>query len=168
MKLFFLIYLLLCFQVFSISKDDFKSLIINCSDKIQKNFTPFEYVPSELVLAQAILESNWGNSRFAKEGNNYFGMRTWDPSKKQIKPLKRPNADFGLIVYSSACESVKDYISNLNNSDQYESFRKIRELEIKLWGKADPKVLAKGLGNYSEEKGEYINKVIDKIRILQN
>ena len=84
MKLFFLIYLLLCFQVLSISKDDFKSLIINCSDKIQKNFTPFEYVPSELVLAQAILESNWGNSRFAKEGNNYFGMRTWDPSKKQI------------------------------------------------------------------------------------
>ena len=38
-----------------------------------------DIVPASLVLAQAALESGWGSSRFARRGNNYFGMRTYDP-----------------------------------------------------------------------------------------
>jgi len=56
----------------------------------------------------------------------------------------------------------------LNNSEKYQNLRNIRDLEIKLWGKVDPKVLAKGLVNYSEEKNKYIRKVIKKIEILQS
>ena len=94
-------------------------------------------------------------------------MRTWDPKVKQLKPLKNPNAKFGLIVYNSICESVNDYIKNLNNSPKYQKLRNIRKLEIKLWGRVDSKALAKGLGNYSEERSEYIKKIINQIKYLE-
>ena len=31
-----------------------------------------------LLVGQAVLESGWGNSRFALEGKNLFGIRTYD------------------------------------------------------------------------------------------
>lgn len=31
--------------------------------------------PAEFIAAMAAWESNWGRSRFAREGNNYFGLR---------------------------------------------------------------------------------------------
>ena len=31
-----------------------------------------------MIVVQAALETGWGTSRFAVEGNNLFGIRTWD------------------------------------------------------------------------------------------
>ena len=36
---------------------------------------PYDRIPINLVIAQAIHESNWGKSRFAVEGNNLFGIK---------------------------------------------------------------------------------------------
>ena len=43
-------------------------------------YTTSDVIPvnKELLLAQAALESGWGTSRFAKEGKNLFGIRTYD------------------------------------------------------------------------------------------
>ena len=168
MRFFLLFFLLYSPNIFSSSNSEFIDLISNCSNKIQKTYALDKSIPLELVLAQAIIESNWGKSRFAIEGNNFFGMRTWNSDEPQLKPLKNKNAKFGLKVYETPCASVQDYLINLNNSEKYQNLRNIRDLEIKLWGKIDPKVLAKGLVNYSEEKNKYIRKVIKKIEILES
>ena len=146
---------------------NFVNLITSCSNKIQKDFKKEDIVPIELVLAQSILESNWGKSRFAKKGNNYFGIRTWDPERAQLKPLKRPDADFGLVVYRYPCDSVADYLDNLNTSDKYVIFRKIRQLEIALWGQVDPIRLASGLKQYSEQRAGYVKKIKRKIALIK-
>ena len=146
---------------------DFIQLIESCSNKIQKNSKKYELIPIELVLSQSILESNWGKSRFAIEGNNFFGMRTWDPDRPQLKPLENPDADFGLVVYESACDSISDYIYNLNTSDKYKTLRKIRKIELALWGKIDSVRLADGLQRYSEQGNLYIDKVKEKILFLR-
>ena len=39
---------------------------------------PYYRLPVTLVVAQSILESNWGKSRFAVEGNNLFGIKEYD------------------------------------------------------------------------------------------
>ena len=36
-------------------------------------------------IAMAVLETGYGTSRFAIEGNNLFGIRTWDPETLQLK-----------------------------------------------------------------------------------
>ena len=33
-----------------------------------------------MIIGRAVLESGWGNSRFAVQGNNLFGIRTWTES----------------------------------------------------------------------------------------
>jgi hypothetical protein len=45
-----------------------------------------DIIPASLVLPQAALESGWGTSRFALEGNNLFGMRTYAKDSDGIAP----------------------------------------------------------------------------------
>ena len=42
------------------------------------NIEPEHQIFNELIIAQAVIETGWGKSRFANEGNNLFGIRTWD------------------------------------------------------------------------------------------
>ena len=141
--------------------------VASCSNKIQDGLTLIKQIPKELVVAQAIIESNLGKSRFAKEGNNYFGMRTWDLSKPHMKPRFKKESTFGLVIYSDMCASVEDYIYNLNVSEKYSSLRRARIIEVKLWNSVDPIVLARHLGSYSEEGPTYIRKIIDQIENLK-
>ena len=88
-----------------------------------------ERVPMNLVIAQAIHESNWGKSRFAIEGNNLLGIRTFDPSDDQLKPLNVPNASWGLRIFETKCESISYYMDLLNNNHHYQQFREERLLQ---------------------------------------
>ena len=49
-----------------------------CIDYINFSLPRLDRVPYEMIVAQAALETGWGTSRFAVEGNNLFGIRTWD------------------------------------------------------------------------------------------
>ena len=46
---------------------------------------PPERVIVAISVAQAILESDWGRSRFAVEGNNYYGIIETDNTEPHIK-----------------------------------------------------------------------------------
>ena len=108
-------------------------------------------IPRELIIAQAIVESNFGTSRFATEGNNLFGIRVW--SKNGMLPLKQDESiNWRVKTYKTKCSSVKDYINVLNNNHHYQEFRIIRN-RIK-----DPMILADTLDNFSTSK-EYANHV---------
>jgi len=81
-------------------------------------------IPVDLVVAQAIHESEWGRSRFATIGNNLLGIRTFDPSDDQMKPVNKPDVSWGLRIFETKCESISYYIELLNNNHHYEDFRK--------------------------------------------
>ena len=94
------------------------------------------------------VESAWGTSRFAKEGNNLFGVRTWDLTSPHMKPLAIPDAKFGLKKYATKCKSIKDTINILNNHPAYEKFREERVKQIKD-GKWDYQKLLAGIKAWS-------------------
>ena len=88
-------------------------------------------VPTSIVIAMAGVESGWGNSRFALEGNALFGVRTWDlKNVPHMKAKGNPDASWGVKKYSTKCQSVKDMIAILNRHPAYEDFREQRELQI--------------------------------------
>ena len=58
------------------SNQSFLESVKGCIMYIDKTTTDILPVNSELLLAQAALESGWGTSRFAREGKNLFGIRT--------------------------------------------------------------------------------------------
>ncbi|ODN42154.1 hypothetical protein BGC07_03345 [Piscirickettsia litoralis] len=115
-----------------------------------------DIIPSALVTAQAINESNWGRSRFATEGNNFFGMRC-HRSGCGIIPKARPEGSrWEVASYSSATDSVRAYIHTLNTLGAYQ---KLRDLRAKM--RADhqtlsPFKLAAGLTAYSIKGEKYV------------
>ena len=88
-------------------------------------------VPTSIIIAMAGVESGWGNSRFAVEGNALFGVRTWDlKNVPHMKAKGNPDASWGVKKYETKCQSVEDMIAILNRHPAYEDFRAERELQI--------------------------------------
>ena len=88
-------------------------------------------VPISIIIAMAGIESAWGKSRFAKEGNALFGVRTWDlEGTPHMKALGNMEADWGVKKYTSKCQSVKDMIRILNTHPAYEKFREARAEQL--------------------------------------
>ena len=123
-------------------------------------------IPVDLVVAQAIHESEWGRSRFATIGNNLLGIRTFDPSDDQMKPLNVPNASWGLRIFETKCESISYYIELLNNSHHYKDFREERMKQY-ISDLVDVEKLAMTLAIYAEDV-YYTQKIIQTLRELND
>tara|TARA_B100001057_G_scaffold334043_1_gene334628 strand:- start:2036 stop:2713 length:678 start_codon:yes stop_codon:yes gene_type:complete len=105
-------------------------------------------IPRDIIVAMAVLETGYGKSRFAKEANNLFGIRTWDSKTPQLKPLDLPEANFGVKKYKTKCDSVKDMISIINRISAYQDFRLLRAEQLKT-GKIEVSLLIDQLHKWS-------------------
>ena len=106
-------------------------------------------VPTSIIIAMAGIESAWGNSRFANEGNALFGVRTWDlKNTPHMKAKGNPDAVWGVKKYETKCQSVKDMIRILNTHPAYQKFREAREDQLEN-GKWDYRILLSGMTAWS-------------------
>ena len=88
-------------------------------------------VPISIIIAMAGIESAWGTSRFATEGNALFGVRTWSlDTVPHMKALGNMDATWGVKKYTTKCGSIKDMIRILNTPPAYEKFRIEREKQL--------------------------------------
>ena len=148
------------------NNDEFIDDVIACTVHNNSLYSEEERVPVNLVLAQAIHESEWGRSRFAREGNNLLGIRTFDPSDDQLKPLNKPNVSWGLRIFETKCESISYYIELLNNNHHYKEFRKER-INQYFSDEIDLEKLAMTLAIYAEDV-YYSQKIIRTLRELND
>jgi uncharacterized FlgJ-related protein len=114
------------------NKETFITATGKCVDYLNFTTDRMSRVPTSIIIAMAGVESGWGTSRFANEGNALFGVRTWDPSVPQMKAKGNPDADWGVKKYETKCDSVKDMIRILNSHPAYEGFRIEREKQIDI------------------------------------
>ena len=98
-----------------------------CIDYLNWTTASDQRIPRDILVAMAVVESAYGTSRFAKQANNLFGIRTWDKDEPYLLPIpwtKWPG--WGVKMYSSKCESVVDYLHILNNVHAFEELREAR------------------------------------------
>ena len=113
-------------------------------------------VPASITLAQGMLESGYGLSRLAAEGNNHFGIQChkgW--TGKRMK--ERDNGEMrDFRVYDSALDSYRDHSDFLRGNRRYASLFELKLTDYKGW--------AKGLrkAGYAEDV-KYPEKLIDLI-----
>lgn len=131
------------------SKYNVKSLKID--DLLNNMIIP----PTSLILAQASLESGWGRSKVAVEGNNLFGMRS--TLKDPKRAVKVGTKDF-YKKYDTIEASVKDYIMTLSRHKSYVHLRG------GINSGKDSIELVKLLGNYSEVKNVYEQRLTQIIK----
>ena len=108
------------------NKDEFVKGITECTVHFNSAIPPQYRAVVVISVAQAILESNWGESRFAKLGNNFYGMIQTDKTEPHIKAL---DSDILLKRYGRKCESVADYITLLNIGRDFVEYRNVRDKE---------------------------------------
>lgn len=115
-----------------------------------------DVVPPRLAIAQAVQESGWGTSRFARAGNALFGQHA--PVGDGAMTAKGDTA-VGMKAFDTIQRSVQSYMVNLNRHRAYERFRSMRAQMRKKGGRMDAIALAGTLGRYSEEGALYIERL---------
>ena len=142
------------------TNQQFLDNVNQCVDFIYHNTSDIFPVSRELLLAQAALESGWGTSRFAREGHNLFGMRTYDLQEPHMLPSNSPKK-WGVKVYMHECDSVLHYINTLNNGTAFEEYQKLRDE-----GETNPIKLLHTLDAYAADKN-YFAKVESIINLIR-
>ena len=141
------------------TKDEFVYSLNECINYLYANEISIENrVPKELIVAQAAIETGWGKSRFANEGNNLFGIRTWNKDEPYLLPIPWTEwPGWGVKVYETRCDSVRDYLRILNEVFAFTEFRAARDS-----GVDDGLVLAEYLTQYASNQNyvELVKKVI--------
>jgi Bax protein len=108
-----------------------------------------DVIPADLALAQAALESAWGQSRFARQGNNFFGQWCFTEGCGLVPKRRAEGATHEVQVFDSVSASVQTYMRNLNSHPAYTEMRRIR---AKLRARGQPlrgPELAEGLNSYA-------------------
>ena len=123
-----------------------------------------DIIPVSLALAQAANESAWGESRFAREANNLFGIWTYDEAKG-LKPLRREEGKTHLIrIFDDFGDSVRYYMYTLNSHPAYRELREIRYRFRQADRSLDGHRMAAGLEKYSAKGKAYIELIQGLIR----
>ncbi|KRK62394.1 glycoside hydrolase family 73 protein [Companilactobacillus farciminis] len=119
-----------------------------------------------ITIAQAILESDWGNSTLASQYNNYFGIKGEDPNNTKLLETKEyTNGQWITIngrfrVYSDFRESMKDHTKLLVNGTTWNPQQYRQVLQSKNYIDAAVALQSDG---YATDPG-YTSKII---RIIQ-
>jgi Bax protein len=144
-------------------KRRFKEYKIEDSDLAELK-TRMDIIPVSLAIAQAAIESGWGTSRFALEGNALFGQWTW--GKKGIEPKEKDsNKKFKILNFQILRASVRAYKNNLNTNNGYKEFREARALLRQNDEKISGLKLAKYLFRYAATGKEYTASLEKSIKI---
>ncbi len=120
-------------------------------DTLLKNV---DVIPPSMAIAQTIVESGWGTSRFATEGNSLFGEHFSNGASGEY--VSANGSNIKLKAFTTIYQAVKSYSQNINRHRAYREFRdkrfdlKNNKLEI------NSLALVETLGRYSELGDEYI------------
>src|SRR5687768_16534314 len=116
-------------------------------------------LPNSIVLAQAAIETGWGESRFFVQASNLFGIWSFDDSESRIAAGKnRDDKTIFLRSYNDMSRSIVDYFEVLARHSAYKTLRKKRQQT------SNPYSLIPHLKNYSERKSWYTKQLKKVIR----
>jgi Bax protein len=116
-------------------------------------------LPNSIVLAQAAIETGWGESRFFVQASNLFGIWSFDDSEDRIAAGETRNKKTIFIrSYDDMSRSIADYFQVLSRHSAYKGLRKARQKSD------DPYKLIPYLKNYSERKNWYTKQLKKVIR----
>ncbi|HEY3406064.1 MAG TPA: glucosaminidase domain-containing protein [Ohtaekwangia sp.] len=119
-------------------------------------------IPSSIVLAQAAVESGWGQSRFFLEGSNLFGIWSFNQFEPRIEAGKTRNKKkIYLRSYEDMSKSIVHYFEILGKARPYVSLRQT----VYENGNNDPFKLLPHLKNFSERRTAYTNQLKKMIEV---
>lgn len=110
-------------KIIGYSKEEFINVI---KDKAIDNYQDYGVLPS-VTMAQAILESSYGNSKLASKYNNLFGIKANEDYKGDVVTFETNENHEDVIVaafrvYDNFDESIKDHGKFLKENIRYTEY----------------------------------------------
>ena len=134
----------------------------------QRNFDKLvrraDVVPVALALGQAAIESGWGMSRFAQQGNALYGQWTWAKRRGLVPEARAEGASHSVRAFGQLADSVAAYMRNLNTHPAYADFRRMREAMRRNGEPPKSEELAWTLHSYSQRGLAYVEDILKVIR----
>ena len=122
-------------------------------------------VPMSLALTQAAMESAWGTSRFAREGNNLFGQWCYQPGCGIVPKRRGEGQVHEVASFDDVDAAVASYLRNINSHRAYADLRAaradLRATNQPVTGNA----MANHLLRYSERGLDYVEEIQSMIRV---
>ncbi len=116
-------------------------------------------IPASLVLAQAANESAWGTARFARDGNNYFGLWCWARNCGLVPEKRDAEKKHEVARFDNIETGIRYYLFTLNSHPAYQTLREKRFAAVKRGTPAKGTTLAEGLLQYSERREAYVEEI---------
>ena len=116
-------------------------------------------IPISLALGQAIIESGWGQSRFALEGNALYGQWTTNEQRGIIPEERDEDKNHAVLKFDNLQKSVQAYMYNINTHGAYYSFRVVRRIAEKVQYTDPISAKVKFLAAYAEIGDKYVDKL---------
>ena len=139
--------------------DDYSTL-----DAVNTLMRRMDTIPVSMVLAQAAIESAWGQSRFAREANNLFGQWCFSEGCGLV-PNNRPHGKtYEVAKFDSVDQAVAAYFYNINAFHRYSEIRDIREQARREQKPLLGYDMVAGLQAYSVRGQDYIKELRHMIR----
>lgn len=134
------------------------------AERIGSLLLKVDVVPASLIVAQAAKESGWGTSRFATQGNNYFGIWCFYQGCG-LTPLRREQGRaHEVATFGSVEQGVRYYVRTINTHVAYNDLRKVRARGKLMQKAVFGEELADGLIRYSERGMAYVREIQSMIR----
>ena len=116
-------------------------------------------IPTSLALGQAIIESGWGQSRFALEGNALYGQWTTNEQIGIIPEERDKDKSHAVLKFDNLQKSVQAYMHNINTHPAYYSFRVVRRIAERVQYTDPISAKVKFLAAYAEIGDAYVEKL---------
>jgi Bax protein len=117
-------------------------------------------IPPSMALAQAAVESGWGTSAPAQNGNSLFGQYMVE----EVTKGRTKKTNYRLASFETVQDAVRAYADNLNSHPAYAQFRAQRTQMLKMGLSLDGIKLAGTLLAYSKRGQSYVRDVQTMIR----
>ncbi len=136
-----------------------RNLDFNSESAYKKLLIRVDQIPEPLALVQAAIESAWGTSYFAREGNNLFGQWCFTEGCGLVPRGREEGLSHEVKVFGSVNEAVRAYMRNLNTHAAYTQLRNIRYQMRQKDQELKSEYLALGLQKYSAKGMEYVKTI---------
>lgn len=129
------------------------------SENWDKLLERVDAVALEVALAQSANESAWGQSRFAQQGNNFFGQWCYKKGCGMIPDKRDKGTKHEVAHFENVNHSVRSYIKNINTGAVYAPLREIRKQDRATGKEPDAYAQAGGLMKYSQRRKAYVKEI---------
>lgn len=137
---------------------------LSFSQQVDALLRRVDIIPESMVLAQAAMESGWGNSRFAREANNLFGQWCFTQGCGLVPSRRTSGKKHEVKLFSSVDAAIADYFRNINSHPAYKKVRQIRADERLTKQDISGYKMVAGLDKYSIKGQVYIDELRAMIR----